>query len=528
METPVIFHVIGNFVFLSYEKLPEEKIDFVRIRMKKGEVITGKIEYIDFPNKGIFFSEDGFKVEVKNALPGQTVKVRIAKKRNKTAKGTLLESIPSDIETATACEHFGICGGCLYSSVPYEKQLEIKREQIIKLLKPVVDEVADFDDIFEGIIGSPQYSDYRNKMEFSFGDMVKDGPLTLGMHKRGSFYDVVTTSECNICDADFRTVLRATLDFFTKRNVPYYHKMNHEGYLRHLLVRKAKATGEILVDLVTTTQYSWKNEDEANDDKLMRDYTDMLSALKYEGELTSVLHTKNDSLSDAVVNEGTDVLLGRDYINEEICGLKFKITAFSFFQTNSKGAEVLYEKAREFILGGKAEKDVDAAVSSKMLADTVYDLYSGTGTIAQILSPVAKKVIGVEIVDEAVVAARENAAENGIENCEFLSGDVLKVLDEIKEKPDYIVLDPPRDGIHPKAIRKIIDYGVDSMLYISCKPTSLARDLAILQPAGYIPRRIACVDMFPQTGNCESCVLLERVSSRKADSSANIFRPNKC
>ena len=219
----------------------------------------------------------------------------------------------------------------------------------------------------------------------------------------------------------------------------------------------------------------------------------------YDGRFKGVLHTKNDSVADVVKNEGTEVLYGDSYFYEELLGLKFKITPFSFFQTNSLGAEVLYETAREFILGD--DKD-------SLNGKTVYDLYSGTGTIAQLMAPVCKEVVGVEIVEEAVCAAKENAALNGLDNCKFIAGDVLKVLDEIEEKPDYIILDPPRDGIHPKAIGKIIEYGVENMVYISCKPTSLARDLQIFMDRGYRVEKICCVDMFPNTYHVETVVKL--------------------
>ena len=205
----------------------------------------------------------------------------------------------------------------------------------------------------------------------------------------------------------------------------------------------------------------------------------------------------NDGLSDVVRADSTEVLYGRDYFYEDILGLKFKISPFSFFQTNSLGAEVLYEKAREYI------GDVKGKV--------VFDLYSGTGTIAQVLAPVAKKVIGVEIVDEAVEAARENAAQNHLENCEFIAGDVLKVIDEIQEKPDVIVLDPPREGVHPKALKKILEYGVEQILYISCKPTSLARDMEMFLEQGYAPVRAECVDMFPWTRGVETVCLLSKL-----------------
>ena len=219
------------------------------------------------------------------------------------------------------------------------------------------------------------------------------------------------------------------------------------------------------------------------------------------GKIKGILHTKNDSVADVVKNEWTEILYGEDFFYEELLGLKFKISPFSFFQTNSLGAEVLYQTAREFILDGD-----ENALNEKI----VYDLYSGTGTIAQMMAPVCKEVVGVEIVEEAVEAAKENATLNGLTNCKFLVGDVLKVLDDIEEKPDYIILDPPRDGIHPKALEKIIAYGVENMVYISCKPTSLARDLEVFTARGYEVRRVCCVDMFPFTSHVETVILMSR------------------
>ena len=226
-----------------------------------------------------------------------------------------------------------------------------------------------------------------------------------------------------------------------------------------------------------------------------------------DGKIVGILHTRNDSLADVIQDDGTDILFGQDYFYEELLGLRFMITPFSFFQTNSLGAEVLYQTVREYI------EDVMQAFGERNC--TVFDLYSGTGTIAQLLSASADKVVGVEIVAEAVAAARENARRNGLSNCKFIAGDVLKVLDTVEEEPDVIVLDPPRDGIHPKALKKIISYGVERMVYISCKPTSLARDLVLLQGAGYAVERLCCVDMFPFTGNVESIALLSKLKSTK-------------
>lgn len=468
--------------------------------MKKGQIVEGIIERVDFPNKGILRTEDGTRVIVKNAIMGQKVSAAVNKVRKGKCEGRLLEILEkSALELPEpGCVHYGICGGCTFQSLPYEEQLKMKEKQVKDLIDAVITEENKGYE-FLPIKASPRPKAYRNKMEFSFGDEYKDGPLALGMHKRGSFYDIVNVGECQIVDEDFRRVLKITLEYFKEKQIPFYHKLRHTGYLRHFLVRKAAKTGEILVDLVTTTQMEELSGE--NESALLEGWVKKLCEEKYDGVLKGILHTKNDSVADTIKNEGTDILFGQDFFYEELLGLKFKITPFSFFQTNSLGAEVLYQTAREFI-GDALDDEAN---------QTVFDLYSGTGTIAQILSPVAKKVIGVEIVEEAVVAARENAALNGLTNCEFIAGDVLKVIDTIGEKPDYIVLDPPRDGIHPKALEKIIRYNVPQMVYISCKPTSLARDLEVLQARGYQVKKVQCVDMFPATGNIETVCLLSKL-----------------
>jgi 23S rRNA (uracil-5-)-methyltransferase RumA len=467
--------------------------------MKKGQIAEGNVVAVDFPNKGIVVTDEGERVIVKNTIVGQRVSFCVNKARRGKAEARLLAVVKkSPLETESPCPHFGDCGGCVYQSLPYAEQLAQKERQVRHLMEEAIGDACTYE--FLGIRPSPREQAYRNKMEFSFGDAYKDGPLALGMHKRGSFYDIVTVSDCQIVDSDFREILSATLTHFAERNVSYYHRLRHTGYLRHLLVRKAVKTGEILVDLVTTTQEYQGQQEET----LLGAWKDALLALPLAGVIKGVLHTQNDSVADIIKNEGTETLYGVDYFYEELLGLRFRISPFSFFQTNSLGAEVLYETARSFILGDDPD----------MLGDkVVYDLYSGTGTIAQMLAPVSRKVVGVEIVEEAVEAARENAAQNHLPNCEFLAGDVLKVLDTIEERPDYIVLDPPRDGIHPKALEKIIAYGVDRMIYISCKPTSLARDLQVLLARGYRVEKICCVDLFPGTYHVEVVTCLHRVNS---------------
>ena len=457
--------------------------------MKKGQVYEGMIESVEFPNKGkVFLPEEERCVIVKNGVPGQKVRFSVNKIRKGKAEGRLLEVLePSPIEIESKCPHFGQCGGCTYQNLPYEEQVRIKEAQV----KAMMDGAVEGDYIWEGVKPSPVTQEYRNKMEFSFGDEYKDGPLALGMHKRGSFHDIVNVSDCQIVDEDYRKILTCTLEYAKETGLPYYHRMRHIGFFRHLLVRKAVKTKEILIDLVTTTESEFEKEFDG------QRWVKKLLSLELDGTIAGILNTKNDSVADVVKDEGTEILYGQDYFYEELLGLKFKITPFSFFQTNSLGAEVLYETAREYI--GETKDKV------------LFDLYSGTGTIAQILAPVAKKVVGVEIVEEAVEAARENAELNGLNNCTFWAGDVLKVIDELGEVPDLIMLDPPRDGVHPKALEKITNFGVDRIVYIACKPTSLARDLEMLQGRGYRVERIGCVDLFPGTVHIETVCLMSKV-----------------
>jgi len=462
--------------------------------MKKGQIYEGIIERVDFPNKGIVFvPEEEQYVTVKNGIPGQKIRFMINKFKRGNAEGRLLEVLEkSPLETREpVCSIFPACGGCMYQTMPYEEQVKMKEGQIRRIMDPVVK--GEY--VFEGVKHSPKEFHYRNKMEFSFGDEFKDGPLSLGLHKKGSTYDVLTAGDCQLVHEDMDKILLCVLNYFKERNVSYYKKMQHVGYLRHLLLRRGDTTGEILVNLVTTTQEEYD----------LTPLVEELLALELEGKIVGILHILNDSLSDVVKSDETRILYGQDFFYEKLLGLEFKITPFSFFQPNSKGAEVLYETVREYI------GDIDNQV--------VFDLFSGTGTIGQVLAPVAKKVIGVEIIEEAVEAAKENAVRNGLSNCRFIAGDVFKVLDEIEEKPDVIVLDPPRDGIHPKALPKILNYGVDKIVYISCKMTSLARDLEMMQLAGYRVEKMTAVDQFCETVHVETVVLL---SQQKPDDTIEI------
>lgn len=466
--------------------------------MKKGEIYEGVIEKVEFPNKG-FVYVDGQKVIVKNGIPGQKIRFMINKKRSGRAEGRLLEVLEkSPLETREpVCSIFPACGGCMYQTMAYEEQLRMKEEQVRGLLDGAIREWSQNSGCeenlpvykWDGIHGSPIEFRYRNKMEFSFGDEYKDGPLSLGLHKKGSTYDVLTAGDCKLVHEDMTKILLCVWEYFRSRGASYYKKMQHTGFLRHLLLRRGVTTGEILVHLVTTTQEQWD----------MEPLVQELLALPLEGKIVGIMHILNDSLSDVVQSDETRILYGRDYFYETLLGLQFKVSTFSFFQPNSLAAEVLYSVVRDYI-GDTRDQEV-------------FDLYSGTGTIAQLAAAVAKEVIGVEIVEEAVIAARENAQRNGLTNCRFIAGDVLKVLDELPEKPDTIILDPPRDGIHPKALPKILAYGVENIVYISCKATSLARDLPAFLDAGYRLEKACCVDQFCETVHVETCVLLSKIKS---------------
>lgn len=452
--------------------------------MKKKDIITVKIDDVRFPNKAYGFVE-GEKVIIKNGIPGQTLSAQVIKKKNGNIEARLLEVLErSPLERQTGfCSHYETCGGCTYQTMKREEELRMKERQVKTLLENANIEIENW----EGMVPSPLETGYRNKCEFSFGDEEKGGALALGMRKKMSHYEVVTLKDCNIIDKDFLTVIQGSLAFFQERSVPFYHRMRHDGSLRHLVVRKGKATGELLVHLVTTDEIPFSLEE----------YKDMLLALPLAGKICGILHSVNNGIADVVRSDSMTVLYGQDFFTERLFDLSFKVSAYSFFQTNTEGAECLYSIIKEFA----------GDVKNK----TVFDLYCGTGTIGQIMAKAgSKKVIGIELIEEAVEAANENSKRNNLTNCIFLAGDVLKKVDELTEKPDLMIVDPPREGIHPKAIGKIIAFGAPEIVYVSCKPTSLAVDLQVFQEAGYQVKRVKLMDMFPRTVHVETVVLLSK------------------
>ncbi|UAG19741.1 23S rRNA (uracil(1939)-C(5))-methyltransferase RlmD [Paraclostridium bifermentans] len=420
-------------------------------------------------------------IYMKGGITGQKVKASVKKTKSGKAEVKMMELLESSpLETETPCKHFNVCGGCSILSVPYEKQLEIKERQVMDLF--LEQDIFGFN--FQGIEQSPQTKEYRNKMEYTFGDEMKDGPLTLGLHKKGKHIDILTVDGCFLVDNDFINVLTSTVEYFNEKNTPYYRNMSHKGYLRNLVVRKGINTNEMMVNIVTSSQ----------EDFDMTEYKDMLLNLDLKADLVSILHTINDGLADAVNCDELIVLHGRDYIQEELLGLKFKISPFSFFQTNTKGAEELYKIAREFV-GEHNDK-------------VVFDLYSGTGTIGQVMAEKAKKVYGIEIIEEAVEAANKNAKLNNLTNCEFIAGDVAKTVNKLKAKPDIIIVDPPRPGVHKDAIRDISKFDSKEIVYISCNPKTLVLDLVEFKKYGYEVEKVKCMDMFPNTPHVETIVKL--------------------
>ena len=451
--------------------------------MKKRDIIEFEIGKMEFG--GVSISQYGDRrIKMKGGIKGQKVKAAVKRTGRGKADVKMVELLErSPIETAEVCPHFEGCGGCTMLSVDYAKQLEIKEEQVLELFEDAG--IREFE--FLGVQGSPDNVGYRNKMEYTFGDEVKGGPLTLGLHKKGRHIDIQTVDGCMLVDSDFNTILKESLAFFQDAELPYYRVVNHEGYLRNLVVRKGIHTDEIMVNIVTSSQCEFD----------MSKFADMINGLELKGNVVSILHTINDGLADAVQCDEMRILYGVDYLHEEILGLKFKISPFSFFQTNTKGAEQLYTIARDFI-GDHSNK-------------VVFDLYSGTGSIGQLMAEKAKKVYGIEIIEEAVVAANENAKLNGLDNCEFIAGDVKDTVKSLDVKPDLIIVDPPRPGIHKQAIKDICDFGAKEIVYISCNPKTLVDDLKDFIGYGYVPEKVKCMDMFPSTPHLESVVKLYKI-----------------
>lgn len=455
--------------------------------MKKRATKDIKISQMKYPNISIGFDENNRKVEFKGGLLGQTIRVKAGKKNKERIKGKYIELLlESKLENARDyCPQSDICGGCAYQKVPYETELMLKHSMIKDLFK---EHGIKYDNDIS-INRSPVTRGYRNKMEYTFGDSVKGGTLVLGLHRKRRFYEIVDCLDCNIVDSDFNTIRSKVQAYFRKKETDFYHKMRKEGLLRHLVVRKAMHTGQIMVILVTTSENTL-------DETRLRLFLHMLLDIDLDGRIFSVYHVLNDSVADAVIPEKINLIYGKEYITEEMMGLKFRISPFSFFQPNVFTAEKLYQKAFEL---AEIDKTMD-----------VLDLYSGTGTITQLMASVAKSATGIEIVEEAVEKAKENAELNGLDNVNFLCGDVLEEIEKVGNKYDVVVLDPPRAGISPASLEKILNIDCKKFVYISCNPKTQMENLKAFLERGFEIKDYEIYDQFPNSRHLEAIALLEK------------------
>jgi 23S rRNA (uracil-5-)-methyltransferase RumA len=382
------------------------------------------------------------------------------------------------------CSAFEKCGGCSKLNISYEEQLKIKEKNVLSLF----DQYQIKPNNYHGITPSVDIYEYRNKMEYSFGNEYKDGPLVLGLRGKGKKFDVYYTKDCKLVDDDFNNIVRQTREFFLKKNIPFRNYKNHSGFLRNLGIRKGLKTGEMLLNLVTSLDNDYYQEVETWKEEML--HTNL------KGNIVSIIQSKTESKANVVKADEMEILYGRDYFYEKILDLTFKIGPFSFFQTNTKGTEILYQTALSY-----AEN-----------SDVVYDFYSGTGTISLLLANKAKKVYGIEIVKEAVEAAKQNAILNNINNVEFVNEDVKEFVRQQSgtEKPDYIVVDPPRAGLHPNLIKFIKTQQFNKIIYISCNPKTLIPNLKELSDL-YKISNFHLVDMFPHTDHVECVTLMSRV-----------------
>jgi len=377
------------------------------------------------------------------------------------------------------CSVFENCGGCTTLNHEYEETIKIKEDKI----KAILEENKIEYDVFNEIIASPEFYGYRNKMEYTFGNEIKDGPLTLGMKGRKRKYDVFYTKDCKIVSDDFNKIVEYTCEFFRKLNISFRNYRRGDGYLRHLSVRRGINTGEILINIGThkTNEY----------DEIIREWSQGIMKLEVSEKIVSVLHSKTDSKSNVMKADELTVLYGNEYFNDKIFDLSFKISPFSFFQTNTKGAELLYKKVLDYLDEG----------------NVAYDLFSGTGTIGLLMSRKVKKVYSVEIVEEAVKAAEFNAAQNSVQNIEFICGDVKDELPKINENPDFVVFDPPRAGLHKNIIKFLKEQKYENIIYVSCNPVSFAENMKELSDT-YRLKEITPVDMFPFNDHTETVAYL--------------------
>lgn len=469
--------------------------------LKRGEEITVKIEDFAFGGKGLarITNEEGLPlvVFVDNAFPWQTVKARIVKKRKKHVECSLLEVIErSPLEKMS---DFQEISGAPYIYVPVEKQHEYKLISTKDVYRKLGN-IKNVEEIFDELISSPEDYFYRNKMEYSFSSIGHnfetgediDDDFAFGFKRRGTWWKVESLEKpSGLFDDDFERIIPEIREYLQSTNLPAWHPPRKTGFFRHLVVRKSFDQNQLLLNLVTSSE-GLKHFD-------VNAFGDFLQE-KLPNRIAGFRHTINDNVADRakIENGNSSLIFGEEKVIEKILNLQFEISMESFFQTNPMSAERLYSKALDYVF---EENELDGKV--------IMDLFCGTGTIGQILSQRTKnaKIIGVDIVEEAIEDARKNADRNRIDNVEFFAADVGKFLFEYPEfegKIGTIVLDPPRAGISPKTLRKIIRLGADRIVYISCNPSTQARDAETLIKAGYRFEKLSFVDQFPHTGHIEA------------------------
>ncbi|HEV8538476.1 MAG TPA: 23S rRNA (uracil(1939)-C(5))-methyltransferase RlmD [Bacteroidota bacterium] len=438
-----------------------------------------------------------------NAVPGDTIRARIWKIKKNYVEARAAEIItPSPHRTTARCRHFGVCGGCRWQNLEYEKQLQFKRQHIIDTFK----RIGSFDaPVVLPVIGCEDPYFYRNKMEFTFSnyrwlsveEMQRQdeigSELALGFHVPERYDKVVNVEECWLQSEVSAAIVNSVREICKGWDLSVYSTETHEGYLRHLVIREGKRTENLMVNLVTTTDWP----------EAMQKFTSLL--VKHFPQITTVVNNITDRKSMVAFGDHEKVYHGPGFITERLGDYSFRISANSFFQTNTVQAEKLYGVAREF---GELKPD-----------DVVYDLYSGTGTISLFLSDAVERVIGLEAVESAIADAHRNAELNHISNCYFLQGDLKDRLTKDSPersglaehpRPTVIVTDPPRSGMHEKVIRQIVKLAPRSVVYVSCNPATQARDASLLAAGGYMLRKIQPVDMFPHTDHIEAVALFSR------------------
>jgi 23S rRNA (uracil1939-C5)-methyltransferase len=468
------------------------------------EKITKGIETELFVEKLAFGGKavarvDGFVVFLDHGVPGQTVRARIFKKKKNYAEAGTIEVISQSQDySPPVCPHFGICGGCLWQDIAYEVQLYWKRSHVVECLGHIAG-ISEAD--VSPIIASPEILHYRNKMEFTFSskrwllpeELHQDHPIpeddrfALGLHVRGFFDKVFNIDECILAPPLATSILREVRERAKRGGLPAYSIRDHEGFWRFLVIRHGKKTGQTLVHLITSAR--------PGGDRIVESLSEHL--ISRFPEITTIVHSVSEKKSQVAAGDSSRTLSGPGYIEEMLDGLRFRISAHSFFQTNTLGTEKLYETVRRFA-------DFDGS-------ENVWDLYCGTGSIGIYIASQVRQVTGIEVVEEAVRDAHENCRINNIRNCSFLAGDLKDIIRKASEAghPDVVIVDPPRAGLHPKVIKTLLELLPGRIIAVSCNPASLARDVAFFLDS-YEIKAIQPFDLFPHTPHLECVMRLDR------------------